>query len=271
MDWLWRDLRFGFRNLNKDRRFALLAILALALGIGATTVIFSAIDSIVLEPFAYRDSPRLTRFFIHDANRPHDNGRGSLSVPEFMDFREQNHVFEDVIGTSDLDILYTNNEGTQFFSGALVTPNACEFLGMKPALGRWIISEDGKPGAPPVFVMSYRLWSKQFNKDPGIVGTTMTLNGVSRTLVGIMPPRFLLGNDDIWIPIAWTHSDINNSETGNFRVRMWGMGRLKPGVSLKAAAADLNVIAQRLSKVYPKDYPEHFSVVTSTLTDSVVR
>ena len=271
MDWFWRDLRFGLRNLNKDRRFALLAILALALGIGATTVIFSAIDSIMLEPFAYKDSGRLARFFIHDVNHPNDNGRGSLTVPEFMDFREQNHVFEDVMGTSDLDILYTNSEGTQFFSGALVTPNACEFLGMKPILGRWIISEDGRADAAPVFVMSYRLWTKQFNQDPKIVGTTMTLNGVSRTLVGIMPPRFLLGNDDIWIPIAWTHADISNSETGNFRVRMWGLGRLKPGVSLRAAASDLDVIAQHLSKVYPKDYPQHFSVVTTTLADSVVR
>jgi len=270
MDWFWRDLRFGLRNLTKDRRFALLAILALALGIGATTVIFSAIDSIVLEPFAYKDSGRLTRFFIHDAKQPNQNGRGQLSVPEFMDFREQNHVFEDVMGTSDLAILYTNNEGTQSFSGALVTPNACEFLGLRPILGRWLMSEDGKADAAPVFVMSYRLWTKQFNQDPKIVGTTMTLNGVSRTLVGIMPPRFLLGNDDIWIPIAWSHTDINNSETGNFRVFMWGLGRLKPGVSLQTAAADLNVIAQRLSKVYPKDYPDHFSVVTQTLAESVV-
>jgi putative ABC transport system permease protein len=270
MDWLLRDLRFGVRNLIKDRRFALLAILALALGIGATTVIFSAIDSILLEPFAYKDSGRLARFFIHDAKQPHQNGRGQLSVPEFMDFREQNHVFEDVMGTSDLDILYTNSEGTQFFSGALVTANACELLGLRPILGRWIMSEDGKADAAPVFVMSYRLWTKQFNQDPKIVGTTMTLNGVSRTLVGIMPPRFLLGNDDIWIPIAWSHTDINNSETGNFRVFMWGLGRLKPGVSLQAAAADLDVIAQHLSKIYPKDYPEHFSVVTTSLADSVV-
>jgi predicted permease len=271
MDWFWRDLRFGWRNLNKDRRFALLAILALALGIGATTVIFSAIDSIMLEPFAYKDSGRLTRFFIHDVNHPNDNGRGSLTVPEFMDFREQNHVFEDVMGTSDLDILYTNSEGTQFFSGALVTPNACEFLGLRPILGRWIMSEDGKADAAPVFVMSYRLWTKQFNQNPKIVGTTMNLNGVTRTLVGIMPPRFLLGNDDIWIPIAWTHADINNSETGNFRARFWGLGRLKPGVSSQAAAADLDVIAQHLSTVYPKDYPAHFTVVTTSLADSVVR
>jgi len=271
LSWLWRDLRFGLRNLNKDRRFALLAILALALGIGATTVIFSAIDSILLEPFPYRDSGRLTRFFIHDVNRPDENGRGSLSLPEMMDFREQNKVFEDIIGESDLDLLYTNREGTQLFDGALVTPNSFEFLGMKPILGREIISDDGRPGAPPVFVMSHRLWTKQFNQDPKIVGTTMILNGVPRTLVGIMPPRFLLGNDDIWIPITWSHADITNSETGNFRVRFWGLGRLKPGVSLQAAAADLDVVAQRLSKVYPKDYPEHFTVVTQTLADSVVR
>jgi len=270
MDWFWRDVRFGLRNLNKDRRFALLAILALALGIGATTVIFSVIDSILLEPFAYRDSGRLTNFYIHGVNQPGRNGRSWFFMPEFMDFREQNHVFEDIIGESGLDVLYNNGEGTQLFDGGWVTPNTCEFLGMKPFLGRGIISDDGRPDAPPVFVMSHRLWAKQFNKDPKIVGTTMVLNGVPRTLVGIMPPRFLLGDHDIWIPIHWTHADISDSAAGNSRMDFWGLARLKPGVSLQAAAADLDVVAQRLSKVYPKDYPEHFTVVTRTLTDTVV-
>src|SRR5271168_4458411 len=138
MDWFWRDLRFGLRNLNKDRRFALLAILALALGIGATTVIFSAIDSILLEPFAYRDSERLTNFYIHDATQPGNDGRGGYSVPEFMDFREQNHVFEDIAGSSYQDVLYAGKEGTQWVEGSWVTPNSFEFLGVKPFLGRGI-------------------------------------------------------------------------------------------------------------------------------------
>ncbi|MGC1830114.1 MAG: ABC transporter permease [Candidatus Acidiferrales bacterium] len=270
LSWLWRDLRFGLRSLNKDRRSALLAVLALALGIGATTVIFSAIDSIVLEPFAYRDAGKLTTFYIHDVNRPIREGRGGFSIPELMEYREQNHVFDDMIGYSGLDVLYTTPTGTQLLDGSFVTANAIEFLGMKPILGRWITSDDGRPNAPEVFVMSYHLWTAQFNRDPNVVGTTMMLNGVPRTLVGIMPPRFRSGGHDIWIPIHWTHGDIVNSETGNFPLFLSAMGRLKPGVSLKAAQADLNVIAQRLAKEYPERYPQHFNVVAQSFVDTVV-
>src|SRR5271163_268416 len=106
MDWFWRDLRFGLRNLNKDRRFALLAILALALGIGATTVIFSAIDSILLDPFIYPHVDRLATIGVQNLDRPQDRGRIYFTVPEFMDFREQNHVYEDIAGFSNIDVLY---------------------------------------------------------------------------------------------------------------------------------------------------------------------
>jgi predicted permease len=270
LEQLLQDVRFGLRNLNKDRRFTLLAILTLALGIGATTVIFSAMDSILLEPFIYAHADRLAIFFIHDLNQPNDNGRSSFSVPEFMDFREQNHVFEDVAGYSGQDVLYAGNQGAHLFDGAWVTANSFDLLGMKPFLGRAITSDDGKPGAAPVFAMSYRLWTKQFNRDPGIVGTTMTLNDQPRTLVGIMPPRFLWGNCDIWMPIYWTHSDLPGTNAGHPRMFLSPLARLKPGVSLQAATADLNVVAFNLSKVYSQDYPPHFDVITGKLRDEVV-
>ena len=119
-----------------------------------------------------------------------------------MDYREQNTVFVDMMGVSyPLDVLYSSGQGTQLFEGSFVTPNSFEFLGVNPFLGRGIRSEDGKPNSESVFAMSYRLWSKDFDRNPGILGTTMILNGVPRTLVGIMPPRFLLADSDIWIPI----------------------------------------------------------------------
>ncbi len=270
LDNLIRDFRYALRSLRKDRRFALLAILALALGIGATTVIFSAIDSILLEPFAYPHADRLAIFDIHDVNQPRGYGRGSFSVPEFMDFREQNHVLEDIAGSSGQDVLYTAKQGAQLFDGAWVTANSFELLGMKPFLGRAITSDDGKPGAAPVFVMSYRLWTNQFNRDPGIVGTTMTLGDQPRTLVGIMPPRFLWGDRDIWMPIYWTHSDLPGTNAGHPRMFLEVVARLKPGVNLHTAAADLNVVAHGLSEVYLKDYPPRFDVMTWTMTDDVV-
>jgi len=263
--WFFRDLRFGLRSLNKDRRFALLAILALALGIGATTVIFSAIDCILLDPFIYPHVERLAGFGIQNLDRPQDRGRVRLSVPEFMDFREQNHVYQDIAGIDPIDVLYKSNEGTLLFDGAWVTPSSFETLEVEPLIGRWITSDDGKPGAAPVFVMSYRLWTKEFNRDPSIVGTTMTLNNQPRTLVGIMPPRFLWFNRDVWMPIYWTHSDLS-SDPDNETMYLTNLGRLKRGVSLKAAAADIDVIAKRLAKVYPKEFPPHFRATVLSYT-----
>ena len=224
----WQDLRFAVRGIKKDRGFALLAIFALALGIGATTVIFSVIENVLIEPFPYRDAGRLAVVYVHDLTKPTDYDRSAYTVPEFLDIRDQNHVFEEVLGMTSIDILYQDKEGTQQFTGASVTANAFEFLGMKPLLGRNLVPDDGKPGAPPVFSISYRLWKKQFNADPRLVGTTFVLNGESRTLVGVMPPRFLLGNDDIWVPLV-----LNRSDPANQRMYLWTLGRLKPGVTLR--------------------------------------
>jgi putative ABC transport system permease protein len=263
MENFFRDLRYGFRSLNKDRRLAFLAIFALALGIGSTTVIFSVIEGILLSPFPYKNADRLTQIHIYDANRSDESGRVFFSVPEILDIRQRNHVFEDVIATRYIDVLYRDGQGTQQFDGAQVTSNTFEFLHVLPLLGRLITSEDGQPDAPPVFAMSYRLWSKEFNRDAKVVGRTLVVNGEPRTLVAVMPPRFLLSGADIWIP-----QSLNQTEAGN--QDLLAMARLKLGVSLQAASADLDVIARRLSKAYPKDYPERFSVGVRKLVDDVV-
>ena len=265
LNWFWQDLRFAARGLRKDRGFALLAILALALGIGATTVIFSVIENVLIEPFPYRDADRLALAYVHDLTKPTDYDRAFYTVPEFLDIREQNHVFEEVLGVDSLDILYQDKEGTQQFTGAWVTANAFEMLGAKALLGRNIVPDDGKPGAPPVFSMSYRLWKKQFNAEPGIVGTTLVLNGEPRTLVGVMPPRFLLWNADIWVPIV-----LNRSDPANRMISLWTLGRLKPGATLRQTVSDFEVITNGLAKQYPAEYPTKFSVVSKTLTDDVV-
>ena len=264
VEWFWQDLRYGIRGLRKDRGFALLAILALALGIGATTVIFSVLDNVLLEPFPYKNPDRLAGFFIHDNSKGGQGGRGGYSIAEYLDFKEQNRVFEDVIASTGTDILYTDKEGTKLFSGGETTATTFEFLGIQPLLGRTIVPDDGRAGAPPVALMSYRLWQKEFNGDSGLVGQTLTLNGKQVTLVGIMPPRFLFGAYDIWMPLT-----LDRGDTSPFH-NVWVLGRLKPGVGLKAAATDLNVIANRLAKVYPKNYPATFSVQVQFLADQVV-
>src|SRR5438270_9806780 len=177
MGWFWQDLRYGARSLRKDRGFSLLAMFALALGIGATTVIFSVLDNVLLEPFPYKNSDRLTSFFIHDNSRSDQEGRGGLFVSEYLDFKEQNHVFEDIIANRSMDVLYTDKDGTKQFQGGETTGHTFEFLGMSALLGRGIVPDDARAGAPPIAVMSYRIWQKEFSADPSIVGSLLTLNG----------------------------------------------------------------------------------------------
>ncbi len=264
LNWFWQDLRYGLRSLRKDRGFVSLAVLALALGIGATTVIFSVHDNVLLEPFPYKNPDRLAMFVIHDNTRSDQDGRGGFSYAEYMDYKEQNHVWEGLIANNGLDVLYTDKEGTRQYHGGEVSGETFEFLGMQPLLGRTLVPDDARPDAPAVAVMSYRVWQKDFNGDPKIINSTLQLNGKQVTLVGIMPPRFLFGAEDFWLAITLTRND-----TSPFN-RVWLLGRLKPGVSLKAAASDLDVVARRLSTVYRKDYPANFSIKVMSLADQVV-
>src|SRR6266404_5753765 len=194
-----QDLRYSVRILRKSPGFTTVAVLTLALGIGAATTIFSVIDNVLLEPFPYVDAQRIVMITIHnDAdNRP--GGRSFFRDDEFLDYEEQNHVFDAVIGGTGQDILYFNGEGTEQFDGGYVTANMFQVLGVPALLGRTLMPDDDKPGAPPVFLMAYKLWAGRFSLDPKIVGSTFTLNGVPTTLVGIMPPRVTKLGD------AWRH------------------------------------------------------------------
>ncbi len=260
-----QDVRYAFRGFRRDRGFTLLAVVALALGIGATTVIFSVIENVLIEPFPYRDAERLALVYVHDSTRPEYYNNANYKLPAFLDIQAQNHVFEEVVGNSGIDVLYTDHDGTSQFEGQWVTPNTFEFLGMQPLLGRMITRADGATGAAPVFAMSYRLWKKQFNSDPNLVGKTLVLNGQPRTLVAVMPPRFLLGNCDIWIP-----NNMNRSDPENAQLEFWLLARTKPGVTLQQVTSDFEIIARNLAKTYPNDFPKQFTVLSKTLTDDVV-
>ena len=270
LDSLFRDIRYAFRSLRKDRRFVLTAILALALGIGATTAMFSLVYNLLIDPLPYKGGNRLTVVKIHDMKESDNRDRESFSIPEFIDCRTQNHVFEDVVGSYNLDVLYDDGKGLRKTGGAFVTTNTFEFFGVPPLLGRGLTQEDGNPGAPPVFVMNYRLWQGEFSGDSIVVGKTLLVNGKPRTLVGVMPPRFQAYGARIWLPLGLYPGAEGTAAPGNLPVYLWTLGRLKPGTSLRAAAADLDVIARRLSKFYPKEYPEQFTVTTQSEVEAVM-
>lgn len=269
---LSHDFRYALRSLARDRSFTLLAILALGLGIGSATVIFSAVYGVILNTFPFRDPDQVTSFGIQDLKNPGNYRREGMSIPEFLDYRALNHVFQDISGEyggfDSTPVRYTTKDETYQFGADYMSANSFAFFGVQPVAGRLATADDTKPGANPVFMMSYKLWEQQFNNDPNIVGTNFMLNGISRTLVGIMPPRFRWGWSEIWIPFPIDRSQVASDPELSQR-GVWCVGRLKPGVSLKQAEADLDVVAHQLAKVYPKDYPEQFTVTATRLTDRV--
>jgi putative ABC transport system permease protein len=258
---LWQDVRYGLRGMRTAAGFSALAMITLGLGIGAGTTMFSVIKNVLIAPFPYAHADRIVAFDIHDLDSGRSGGRMALKPAEYIEFRRQNHVFEDDTGGGNEDLLLTTNEGTERYDGAYVTPNTFDFLGVPALLGRTITPADGKPGAPPVFVMSYKMWQSRFNGDRSILGRTFTLNNTPTTLVGIMPRRFTKRGADLWRP-----AELDPIDERYFLYQ----GRVKPGVTLKQVEADLLPIAQRLAQQNPKDFPKRFSIEASSYADSVV-
>jgi len=262
---VWSDLRFAARGLRKQPAFAALAILALALGIGSATTMFSVIHAVLVDPYPYSHIDRLVQVAIRDSTKPRDDGRYFFQTAEFLDYTEQVHSFEAVIGGSFQDVLYTTPDGTEQFAGGIMTPNNFEFLGVPAAIGRTFTEVDARPGAPAVFVMNHKLWASRFGSDPDLVGKTFVLNGVPTTLVGVMPKRFSKLGADLYLPIVLDRADPALSR------RYWRLqARLRPGVTLAQAEAEVALVAPRLSKVYSDNYPKVFNVRVLRWADSIV-
>jgi putative ABC transport system permease protein len=267
MDSLWQDLRYGLRGLRNQPAFTLLAALALALGIGATTAIFSVIYNVLLNPFPYKEAARVVAPQIRETSRANQGGRNWFQAAEFMDILAEATVFEEVIANGNEEVLYTTREGTEFLSGGLMSPNTFGFLGVPALIGRTLTPEDAKPGAPPVFVMAHKTWLKYFNLDPAVVGQSFTFNGVSTTCVGVMPKRFTKLAADVYKPVILDRADPMLAD----RYFMF-QARLKPGVTIQQAEAEFTLITKRLADVYPRNYPanKNFIVKFVSWVDNVV-
>jgi len=263
---VWHDVRYGFRGLVKRPGFTLLAVLTLALGIGSAAAIFSVIQNVLLDPAPYADVDRIAYVQIRDASRSEPGGRTAFQVPEFLDYQQQSQVFEDVIGGGFEDALLTTSDGTLQFAAGLVTPNTFRFLGVPPLLGRGIVDADVEPGAEPVFVMSHKMWVAQYSMDPGVVGRAFVLNGVRTTCVGVMPPRFTKQAADLWKPMKLDRAD--PAQKDRYVVFQ---AKLKPGITFERATAEMDIVARRIAKLYPENYPPKFTVHVVSWVDGLVR
>ena len=252
LDNLFRDFRYAFRNVRKDRQFTLVAVFALALGIGASTVVFSVFYNLLFNAFAAKDASRLVVPVMQDGSRVYCNLSAVSSI------RDQNQTFENVIGYTNGFALVRDGLQTYQLHTSSVTADAFEFYGVPPLLGRAILPEDGVPGALPVFVIGYKTWKGVFNADPNVLGKNYAVNGEPRTLVGVMPPRFQAFGflAQAWIPITWTPSMSRADQQPDVAL----LTRVKRGVALETASAGLTVVFRRLAALHPRDFPEHFAV-----------
>jgi putative ABC transport system permease protein len=251
----WSDLMFGARVLRATPGFAIIAVLTLALGIGATAAMFSVIDNVLIEPFPYAHEQRLYSVVIRDLSSNQAGERSMLPADELLDYQQRNRVFEDVIGVAINRALWNVGAAPESVNAPFVTPNAFEFLGVPALLGRVATPADVQPGSPPVCVMSYAFWKSRFAGDRNVLGKTLILDGVPRTVIGVMPPRFVFWSADVWLLERLTH-------TGSVQPPWYYMlGRLKPGLDAATADRELQQLAERIAPSYrPNLYTNHFVV-----------
>ncbi len=255
MNTLLQDLRFGLRMLVKNPGFTAVAVVTLALGIGANTAIFSVVNAVLLKPLPYAEPDRLVQV---ESMRQRDTlVPSSLSYPDFFDFRSGNHVFEHLITGDDADMPLTGDGPPLHVDAELVTWDLFPALGIQPELGRGFLESEEAAGVH-VAVLSHKLWQSRFGGDRNIIGRTINLDRKAYTVVGVAPPGFTYPVDEpnvqLWATIAREREappgDTPITEQRGAHMLI-ALGRLKPGASIVQARADLDVIAQNLAKQYP--------------------
>jgi predicted permease len=249
-----QDFRYGLRMLRKNPGFTAVAVLTLALGIGANTAIFSVVYAVLLKPLPYAEAGQLF-FVFQELPRDANSGTG-WSYPNFAELREQNHVFSEMAGVQHHQLTLTGRGEPSVVNTSVVTPELFSLLEEKPLAGRIFLSEDGKPGAQPVVILSENLWRSIFGADPKVIGSSINLDQRAFTVVGVMPAKFrfpeLTENEQLWIPL------VQDPLFGGWMDRRGGhwlkvTGRLKPGVSLAQAQAELDAISAGLAKEFPAE------------------
>src|SRR5215217_8410147 len=248
MDSLIKDIRYGLRSLLKRPAFTAIALIALALGIGANTAIFSLVNAVILQPLPYQEPDRLVWVY---GNVRNGGNRGSVAALDFLDYRSQNKTFEQFAASrsTSLPMNLTGSGEPERLTVSSITGNYFNTFGVTPALGRGFSLENEKTGQDQVTVLSHALWQKRFGGDPNIVNKTIVLDGRACEVIGVMPAGLRLPQAaDLWVPLTFDVDPDMKQRKAHF---LRPIGRLKPGVSLAQAQADTDVIAGQLEQQFP--------------------
>ena len=247
METVLQDLRYALRTLAKQRGFTAVAVLCLALGIGVNTVIFSCVNAILLRPFPYADPGALIAIS-ESPDRDTQRNAGALSYPNYVDYAAGSKSFTSIGAHAARTFIVAGPTEAERIEGARVSANMFPTLGLAPARGRMFEPADDREGAPRVMIISDALWERRFDRSPKAIGSALEVDGAITTIIGVMPPdvRFP-GRADLWLP----HARSTTEQRGSHYLQ--GIGRLKPGVTLAAARADLDAVGRRIGEENPAE------------------
>lgn len=245
LDTLRTDLRYAGRQLLRSPLFAAVAVLTLALGIGANCAIFSVIHSVLLQPLPYADPERMVIVY-----ETWQQQGGHVSVGNFADWRAQNRVFEDLAAFNGASFNLTDGAEPERLYGAMISPSFFRTGQLAPALGRYFLPDEGQPGHDHVVVLSHGLWVRRFGGDSRILGRDIRLNGEPYTVVGVAPEAYTLSSQDeaLWVPLAFTPAQLDEHDEHYLTV----FGKLKPGITREVAQREMAAIARGIARRYPE-------------------
>jgi putative ABC transport system permease protein len=265
------DLKYAFRMLVKAPVFAVIAILTLALGIGANSAIFSVIDTVLLRPLPFKNPDEIVNIW---GRYPDDNGKVRTNVhsyPDYLDLRDQSQTIAAMAAYTRTGGTLSLSEDAKALEGIAITPEVFDVLGVQPMLGRGFTKEDAKNDADRVVVLTYPLWKSEFGSDPKIIGQKITLSARPHTVIGVMPPGWKFPVEDEHIeyalPLEYLGQQILGNRGSHF---LTIVGRLKPGVAIRTAEAELTAIASRLSKQYPDTNMNFIGTAVMSLHSDIV-
>jgi putative ABC transport system permease protein len=261
------DVRFAFRQLRKSPGFTFVVVITLALGIGANAAIFSIVNAVLLRPLPYPAADRI--MVLNESSGPGQDF--SVALPDYFDWRNDNTVFEHLAAThkESRNLSGIPGRDPERVSCASVTRNFFNIVGIGAEIGRTFSEDEDKAGAPPVAVLSDRLWQRVFNRDPGVIGRSITLHDSNFTVIGVMPPQLTSPQDtDVWLSMMRRSNNPAWMDRSHHpMIYVWG--KLKPGVTVNQARAEIKMTAARLEKTYPETNKNVYAVVTPLLENLV--
>ncbi|MBA3387697.1 MAG: ABC transporter permease, partial [Chthoniobacterales bacterium] len=262
-----KDLRFALRQLRKSPGFTFIAVLTLALGIGANTAIFSVIYAVLLKPLPYPDGDRIAILTESDPNQP----QISVAFPDYVDWKRENTVFDEIAVSrrESYNLSGLEDHAPEQVSGAIVTANFFKVIGLAPQIGRTFTDEEDRVGGPMLAVISDKLWQRVFQRSPAVLGRVMNFGNQPYTVIGVMPPQmFSPRTVDVWFPLM-RRTDNTMWQTRDNHPGLFGWGRMKKGVTLEKANAEMKALAARLSAQYPESNSKISATVTRLLENQV--